>query len=162
MFELIVIAVIGIGLYRRRGQRWEWSRARLERAISDLRTDGERTVARTRRSLPQLLDQCLADVRSLVSDTLGVLEPRARKRLERKARSLASRARRHAPTTQPLQAASAGGGVVPGGASIASGAPAAQADPAYRGLQRRYLEGAISLQQYMKEARRLQDEDGSA
>jgi len=91
MLELVLLAVIGVGLYRKRGERWEWSRRRLERAFRGLSSGSDRFAERARRSVPQLLSQCSDDMRSLGADLVGALHPSAQRRIERRARSLTKR-----------------------------------------------------------------------
>lgn len=154
MAELIILLVVCVGLCRRNGRGWEWSRRRLRLALGTAAQGGEATVARVRRSLPGLFAQCLRDVRSLVDDTLGILDPKARSRIAAGTRTfLASeraRARRLTASSGRSRLATSG----PGGSGPAS--PLEPGPSAFARLQRRYLDGAISLEEYIAESRRLQ------
>lgn len=88
MLELVLLAVIGVGLYRKRGQRWEWSRHRLEQAFRGLSSGSDRVTVRARRAIPALVHQCSRDMRSLGSDFFGLLSPGTQRQLEHRARSL--------------------------------------------------------------------------
>ena len=154
MAELIILLVIGVGLCRRRGQPWEWSRARLDEALRSGAGRGERLAGRALRSLPGVLGQCVSDVRSLVDDMLGILDPKARTRIAKQTRSLLAGAPERA---RRLAGPAAGAPLVARGratASIAAGSGEAGA-AAFARLQRRYLDGAISLEEYVTESRRL-------
>lgn len=158
MAELIILLVIVVGLCRRRGQPWEWSRARLRRAAKAAGQRGEGVLGRTLGSLPGVLGQCIEDMRALLADLLGIIDPKARRRIARETRSLLANApgrARHlrAGARAPLMAS--------GPASAAAGAAQGDAGTAaFARLQRRYLEGAISLDEYMKESRRLDPSAG--
>ncbi|MCG8470021.1 MAG: hypothetical protein MJB57_17735 [Gemmatimonadetes bacterium] len=91
MLELVLLAVIGVGLYRKRGERWEWSRARLRRAFRGLSSESDRAARRARRSLPDLIGQCRRDLIGLGDDLLGLLRPTARREIETRGRALARR-----------------------------------------------------------------------
>lgn len=146
MFEIVLLAVIVVSLYRRRGERWEWNRARVGRAFSELSREGERALGRARQSGPGLVQQCVADVRSLGEDLLAVLHPSARRRIT-------DATRRVFAHRQRLRGS--GANVDLGPSPIAAVGGVAGADPAYARLQRRYLDGGISLNQYVEEADRL-------
>lgn len=152
MLEIVLLAVIVVGLYRRGGERWEWNRARLHRAFTDLGYEGERAVASVRRAGPGVITQCVADMRSLGQDMVAVLDPKTRRRLERGARRLAARSARHRSTAGEVGALTAGG-------PVSSGGSVAQADPAFARLQQRYLEGGISLDEYVAQAGQLRGEE---
>ncbi len=153
MLELVVLGVIGVGLYRRRGRRrWEWSRRSLRAALSDLYERGRRLLTRGRRSLPGFVETCRADVASLFRDLLRILHPSARDRIERGARTFFERGGSGVQTP-------AGGAVrgvaTAGGGVLAEGAAQHMDRRAYASLQRRYLEGRITLDEYVAEADRL-------
>ncbi len=158
MVELIVLFVICVGLCRRRGEPWEFSRARLADAVDRAWRLGEHLVGRVAGSLPFLLRQCAADVRSLLDDLTGVVHPRARRQLREGARSWIDRSapRSRGPTGSV--------GVLSGAAgALADGrlADPGRAVPArgYATLQRAYLDGAISIDEYVVEADRLRRDE---
>lgn len=159
LVEILVLAVIAIGLVRRRGEPWEFSRRRVAHAVDRISDAGGTAVGRARRTLPELLAVCSADVRSLLGDVAGVLQPRARRRIEDGARGLLARRRRRKARRAPRFDA------LPAGVAIPTDVPAeretvgGRAQRAYQNLQRRYLEGAISLDQYVDEAGRLRSDD---
>lgn len=138
MVELLLLLVIGVALYRRSGRKWEWSRRRLAAAVVGLAEQSVRIVRSARQRLPGVLGQCLQDVGSLGDDLKGLLPPSTRRRIEGHARTaLANRSRPRLPRTRsPL---AAGGGA-----------------QAFQTLQRRYLDGSITLDRYVQEAERLQ------
>lgn len=162
LVEILVLAVIAIGLIRRRGEHWEFSRQRVAHAVDRISDAGGTAVGRARRSLPELFAVCFADVRNLLEDVAGVLQPRARRRIEDGARGLLARKRRR-KTRRARQL-----DALPAGAAIPAALPAeretvsGRAQRAYQNLQRRYLEGAISLDQYVDEAGRLRSDDPAA
>lgn len=137
MAELIILLVVAVGLYRKRG-RWEWSRRSLAEAVGGVGERTDRLVARGRRDLPGILGQLSADLRSLGEDLLGLLHPSARRRIEHRARALMTRRASSATPTSPRLA--------PAQRAVAG---------AYEGLQQSYLNGSISLERYMQEAERL-------
>jgi len=144
MLEIVILTVIVVGLYRKRGERWEWSRTRLRRAFGSLADEGERMLEGTHRSFPQLLAQCIEDVRGLLADLTRMLDPSLRRRLQDRTRILlrASGTRRnHGLETVPANGA-------PTGRAAAPGSPVAR-------LQRRYLDGSISLEEYVEQAGRI-------
>ncbi len=155
MAELIILMVICVGLCGRRGTRWEWSRDRLVAALGSAAEGGERLLGRARRSLPGIVGQCLEDVHGLFDDMLGILDPGARSRIAKGTRSFLAdapgRARRLAG--RPV-AGSRLAGTGPTSAALAGGRGEASAS-AFACLQRRYLDGAISLEEYITESRRL-------
>ncbi|MDX1577369.1 MAG: hypothetical protein R3266_02750, partial [Gemmatimonadota bacterium] len=148
MFELIVLLVIGVGLYGRRDGRWEWSRERLRTTLHRLHDDGSRAIACARAALPGLLGRCREDVRDLVADGAAWLPPSARKRLERGADAALSRARRarsERAFRSPLGSFPAAGGLATGGAPLSAGSASGRGGdggPAWDRLQRRYLDGS--------------------
>lgn len=91
MLELVLLAVIGVGLYRKRGERWEWSRERLEQAFRGLTVGTDRIAVRARRSVPELLSQCTKDIRGLGTDLYALLNSNTRRQIERRASALAKR-----------------------------------------------------------------------
>lgn len=154
MAELIILLVIAVGLCRRRGQPWEWSRERLKTAAGHAADRGEGLLERAVRATPGVVGQCIADVRSLIRDMLGIIDPKARRRIARETRSLLSGAPERA---RRLTTPAAGSPLMAAGPSSAP-VTASSDDPgaaAFARLQRRYLEGAISLDEYMTESRRL-------
>jgi len=152
MAELIIVLVIVVGLCGRRGQRWEWSRTRLHETLHALSRRGEGLVGRAQRSLPGVVAQCIDDVRSLVGDVLGILDPGARSRIARETRSFLAAApgRPRRPATSAT-----GSGLAKARSTAASAGPGEVAPSAFARLQRRYLDGSISLEEYITESRRL-------
>ncbi len=146
MLEIVLLTVIVVGLYRKRGERWEWNRVRVGRAFGDLSDEGERVLQRAHRAGPGMLSQCIADVQSLGGDLVSVLHPSAQRRIQQGTRKLIARRQRLAAPPTDFGAVAAGSGVV-------------GADPEYARLQQRYLEGGISLDQYVEEANRLHVEE---
>jgi hypothetical protein len=174
MAELIILLIIGAGLWRGRGQRWESRRLRLRRVADVAARHRDTLLADGRRRAPGILAQCVEDVRSLFEDLTGVLHPAARTRIREGASSLLERGRRSAPRLStpgaglamagPTRAMAGSSGTMAGSPGVMAGPPGARvarpvADPrAARGLaqlQRRYLEGSISLEQYIQEAGEL-------
>lgn len=154
MAELVILLVICAGLCRRREERWEWSRARLAHAIDAMIDGARRLTARVRKALPGVVDQCVEDVGDLVGDVLGVVDPKARARIGRRARAfLAERSDGVRRPARPGR--SAAKEAAAGGRSGAASDLAERASAAYARLQRRYLEGAINLEEYVSEASRL-------
>lgn len=137
MFELALLAVIGVWLWRRQG----WGRADVERAASEVRRWGRHALGATHRTGPGLLAQCAADVRALMLDFARLLPSRARNRIQRGVRGGMS-----AVPSPPRQAAR--------NRIVAPAGPDAD-DPAIARLQRRYIEGRISLEEYVEAARAL-------
>ncbi|MFV1986846.1 MAG: hypothetical protein ACC682_06175 [Gemmatimonadota bacterium] len=142
MVGLILLMVVTVGLYRRGGRRFEWSRASLRRATAGISRKGERLVSAALRRLPAVSGQCLADMRGRVDDLLSLLHPNARKQIEERARGIMARAERGASIGQARSARLAAAGQ--------SGVRR------YRRLQQRYLEGSITLDRYVEEVQRLQ------
>jgi hypothetical protein len=135
MTGLTLLLIVAVGLYMRGGRHFDWSRASLRRAAERLSAGGERLVFRGLRALPPIAGQCIVDMRALVDDTLGLVDPKARKRIEQRARGVLARAERrglaaHAPGVRGVQR-----------------------------LQRSYLSGAITLERYVEEAERLRQPD---
>lgn len=139
MFELALLAVVVVWLSRRQG----WGRTDLERAAGRIGHWGRSALGGTRNTTgPDLLAQCAADVKALVLDLAGLLPSRARDRIEHRVR----RWRRHPdgePTRSPIPGA--GGGTLRPDAD----------DSAIARLQRRYIAGRISLDEYLEATRRL-------
>lgn len=152
MAELIILLVIAVGLCRRQGQPWEWSRARLRRAVETAAGRGEGVLGRGVRAAPGILGQCVEDVRSLIADMLGIIDPKARRRIARETRSFLSVAPRRA---RRLRKAAASPLMASGPASVARASSGESGAAAFARLQRRYLDGAISLDEYVTESRRL-------
>jgi len=142
MAGLILLVVVAVGLYRRGGRRFEWSRASLRGAAAGLSRSCERLVHAVLRRLPEVSGQCFADMRALVDDLLGLIDPNARKRIEERARGMMARAERGANIGQA------------GSARLAAAGQSGVRR--YRHLQDRYLEGSITLDRYVEEAQRLQ------
>lgn len=142
MAELFVLGVIAVGLYKRGGRRFEWSRRSLRQAAKGLLARGEGLFTRGLRQIPAIAGQCILDMRSLIDDTLGLIDPRARKRIEERARGVMSRAE-----VRTSVGPAGGSRVAAVGRSL---------DRRYQALQQRYLEGSITLERYMEEAQRLQ------
>lgn len=141
MAGLIILVVVAVGLYKRGGGRFEFSRRSLAAAASGAATSGERILGRGRRSLPSVLGQCITDMRDLVDDVLGLIDPKARRRIEERARAMMKRAeQRRGALGRP-------------GSRLAAAGPSRTG--AYEALQRSYLEGSISLEHYVEEAERL-------
>ena len=101
MLELVLLAVVGVGLYRKRGERWEWSRQRLEEAFRGLSSGSYRIAMRARRSVPELLGQCGEDMRGLGADLFGLLSPNAQSQIERRTRSLKERTAKRGKALSP-------------------------------------------------------------
>lgn len=141
MTELIVLAVIGVGLYRRGGRSFEWSRRSVRAAVADAAVAGRGWLGRALRASPAVAGQCLIDMRALFDDTLGLIDPKYRRRVQEHARNVMARAER----AQSLASGAAAGLVTAGQPGLAP----------YAALQKSYLEGAISLERYMEEAERL-------
>ncbi|MDH3735377.1 MAG: hypothetical protein OEU54_17735 [Gemmatimonadota bacterium] len=139
MAELIVLIVVAVGIYKRGGRRFEWSRRSLGAAAGDLPHDTERFVRRSGKSFPAILGQCVEDMRALIDDMLGLIDPKARHRIETRARKMMARTERMVAPAQGSRFATAGHG----GAG------------AYEALQKSYLEGSITLERYVEEAERL-------
>ena len=138
MFELAFLGLIGVWLCRRRG----WGRAELRRAVGGIRRVGRRALGVTSLSGPGLPAQCAADVKNLMEDLVRLLPSRARARLERRVRKSATRPRVGSsgpPTSDAVLAAPGSGGE----------------DGAVARLQRRYIDGRISLDEYVEAARTL-------
>ncbi len=135
MAGLIVLLVVAAGLYMRGGRHFNWSRASLRGATEGLSAIGERLVFRALRALPSIAGQCIVDIRTLGNDLLGLVDPKARKRIEEGARGVLARAERR---------------------GLAVGKPAALG---YQRLQQSYLTGAITLERYVEEAERLRQPD---
>ena len=139
MFELALLAVIVVWLSRRRG----WGRAELERAVGRIGHWGRSALGGTHRAAgPDLLAQCAADVKALAIDLTGLLPSKARDRIERRVRRWGVRP--DAQATQP-RIPGAGGGTLRPDAD----------DSAITRLQRRYIAGRISLDEYLEATRRL-------
>jgi hypothetical protein len=141
MAELIVLAVICVGLYNRGGRKFEWSRRSLSHAARAVTTSAGPTLSRGLRNVPAIVGQCIIDMRSLFDDTLGLLDPKARRRIEERARGVLARAEHRANLGNA------------GGPRLA--ATAQPASSHYQTLQQRYLEGSITLDRYVEEAQRL-------
>lgn len=153
MLETLLIGGIAVGLGRGADGRWSWTK---ERAEHRLRSAADRLAPwldRVRAALPGTLDRCLDDVRSLAVDLVGALDPKTRRVVRqrigpliepptRPAEPVAPRPDRHALEYGPRR----------------PDPRAAGATGALRALQDRYLEGAISLDQYRREVRRLRAE----
>lgn len=162
MFEAFLLVVILVGLARRRGEGWEWSRERAARALHGWMEKAGVLARRVSAALPGVWSCCRQDVRSLVEDLAAFAHPRLYRRIT---------ARRTAGLPAPA-------GVAPPVGSMASARPerglgakeklanalrgvagSASSDtsgtPAWRRLQRRYLDGRITLEQYVAEAERL-------
>ena len=140
MAELMILLIVAVGLYKR-GGRFEWSRRSLREATAGAAGTGERLLGRGRRSLPHLLGQCVTDVRDLVDDMLGLIDPKARRRIEQRARQMMKRAEQRRTA------------IGRGGSRLAAAGPSRPG--AYESLQRSYLDGSISLERYVEEAERL-------
>ena len=139
MFELALLAVIVVWLSRRRG----WGRAELERAVGRIGHWGRSALGGTHRATgPDLLAQCAADVKALAIDLTGLLPSRARDRIEHRVRRWGVRPDAQAP--QPRIPGTGGGTLRPDAD-----------DRATPRLQRRYVAGRISLDEYVEAARRL-------
>ena len=138
MLELALLAVIGVWLCRRRG----WGRAELERAVREVGRWGRSALGATHRTGPGLLAQCAADVRALMLDFARLLPSRARNRIARGVRGREGR-----PVPHPARS--------PARDRIAAPAGIEADDPAIARLQRRYIEGRISLEEYVEAARAL-------
>jgi hypothetical protein len=162
MFEAFLLFVLVVGLARRRGERWEWSRERAARALSGWMDQAGILVRRVRRALPDLWSCCRRDVRSLIEDIVAVAHPRLYHRMATPKPGLAA----PAGVTPPAGDLGAPGSERGPGARerlasvlrgvAAGGAPSeAPTTPAWRRLQRRYLDGRITLEQYVAEAERL-------
>ena len=138
MFELAFLGMIGVWLCRRRG----WGAADVRRAVGRMGRMGRRALGVTSLTGPGLLAQCAADVKNLVEDLVRLLPPRVRARLERRAPKPATRPRVgwNEPRVRDAPVATSGSGTE---------------DGAVARLQRRYIEGRISLEEYVEAARTL-------
>ena len=138
MFELAFLGLIGAWVCRRRG----WGPADLQRALGGIRRAGRRALGVTGLAGPGLPAQCAADVQNLVQDLVRLLPDRARARLERRAHKRATRPRvgSSGPRTRHAAIATSGSG---------------GEDGAVARLQRRYIDGRISLEEYVEAARAL-------
>ncbi len=136
MFELAFLGVIAVAFYRRLTRSRGWSRADLWRALTKLERRLRRGVVSGRQAGPGLMAQCAADLKNLGEDMLAVIGPEARARLRRSVRNRTSRPAR-------------------GRVHRGDGAISDASDPAFARLQRRYLDGRISLEEYVEVARRL-------
>jgi hypothetical protein len=161
MFEAFLLFVLLVGLARRHGERWEWNRERTARALGEWLDEAGSLVRSVRASLPELWSCCRQDVRSLVEDVIAVAHPRLYHRMAAPKPGLASAG----------GVTASAGGLVPSGSERGSGAreklasvlrgvagnapSEAPTTPAWRRLQRRYLDGRITLEQYVAEAERL-------
>lgn len=162
MFEAFLLFVLLVGLARRRGESWEWSRERAACALSGWMDQAGILVRRARAALPGVWSCCQRDVRNLVEDIVAVVHPRLYHRIATPraaglpvpagmvptAGALPPSAGERRPGTRE-KLASALRGVAGSAASEAVGTPA------WRRLQRRYLDGRITLEQYVAEAGRL-------
>ncbi len=136
MLELAFLGIIVLAFYRRLTRSRGWSRADLWRALTKLERRLRRGVVPGRQAGPGLMAQCAADLKSLGEDMFGVVSPEARARLRRSVRNRTSRPAR-------------------GRVHRSDGAMSDASDPAFARLQRRYLDGRISLEEYVEAARRL-------
>lgn len=153
MAELIILLVIVVGLCRRRGQPWEWSRERLRSAAETAAGRGEGLVGHAVHATPGVVGQCIEDMRGLIRDMLGIIDPKARRRIASETRSILAGAPERA---RRLGRAAGSQLMTSGPASATVAAGSGDAGPAaFARLQRRYLDGAISLDEYMTESRRL-------
>ena len=161
MFEFLVLLVICVGFCRRRGERWEWSRERLRSPLDALPEGTRSWLSRGRHGGHGLLRQTRADMASLVDDLLGLLHPKARQQLERRARTWIDGAR----DRREALGSSLGSSLVsnsrlavagPGDAGPGEAGRAAAIGEIER-LQRRYLEGRITLERYRAESDRLRE-----
>ncbi|WP_420462051.1 hypothetical protein [Candidatus Palauibacter sp.] len=140
MFEFALLGGIAVWLCRRRG----WGRVDMQRALGKLGRVGRSALATAHRAWPGLLAQCAADMKGLVEDTARFLPSGARTRLERRARKPSTRSNRgldRAPVRD-------------GDRAIATASPRPE-DRAVARLQRRYVDGRISLEEYAEAARAL-------
>jgi hypothetical protein len=162
MFEAFLLFVLLVGLAGKRGEGWEWSRERAARVLRGWVDQVGIVARRVRAALPGMWSCCRQDVRSLVEDIVAVAHPRLYHRIATQrsvglpapagvappAGSLAtSRSDRGPGAREKLASALRG---VAGSASAE-----AMGTHAWRRLQRRYLEGRITLEQYVAEAERL-------
>jgi len=72
--DFIVFLWIGVALHRRRRRSAEWIRRHLD-------------IDAALRRLPDIVGQCFADVASCKDDLMGLLSPKARRRIEHRARA---------------------------------------------------------------------------
>ena len=140
MFEFALLGGIAVWLCRRRG----WGRVDLQRALGKVGRGGRSALATAHRAWPGLLAQCAADMKGLVEDTARFLPWGARARLERRARRPSTRSNRGLDRPP----------VRDGGRAIATASRRPE-DRAVARLQRRYVDGRISLEEYAEAARAL-------
>lgn len=163
MFEAILLFVLLVGLARRRGERWEWSRERAGRAVRGWVDRVDRGARGFSAALPGLWSCCRQDVRSLADDIVAFAHPRLYHRMAaRRSVGLAApagvapRAASLVAPTPSERGAAAREKLASAFRGMAAGPPSeSPGTPAWRRLQRRYLDGRITLEQYVAEAERL-------
>lgn len=163
MFEAFLLFVLLVGLARKRGESWEWSRERAGRALRRCVDEAGTATRRVMAALPGVWSCCRQDVRGLVDDLVAFAHPRLYHRMS---------ARRSVGLAAPAGVTPSAGNLVPSSRSergpgarqklasalrgVASSTPSeAIGTPAWGRLQRRYLDGRITLEQYVTEAERL-------
>lgn len=159
MIEILVLLAIVLAFAHRPGEPWGRTTDRLGGWAAAAGNKLEAWLARARDQAPGVLGQCLGDLDDLRDDLLGALGPSLRGTVESRWPKLAE-GRRPGPagwgeqpvgpeTAEPLPPPTAG---------LAEGAAArlrASGAEALGRLQQRYVEGAISLDQYTSEVARL-------
>jgi hypothetical protein len=170
MLEFLLLFAILAGLTHRRGEPWEATGARAKRAVHRCADWIGIGLEKAKAALPSLTSCCLQDVRAFVQDMIEHAPPRTQHRIVSRLERLSllsapAAGPAVAPATGPAEALQVQRG--PGAREkLASALRGAGADagidgagtPAWRRLQRRYLDGRITLDQYVREAERLRGE----
>ncbi len=160
MIEILVLLAIVLAFAHRPGEPWGRTTDRLGGWAAAAGNMLEAWLARARDQAPGVLGQCLGDLDDLRDDLLGALGPSLRGTVESRWPKLAE-GRRPGPagrSEQPVEPETAEPSPLPPTAGLAEGAAArlrASGAEALGRLQQRYVEGAISLDQYTSEVARL-------
>ncbi len=160
MIEILVLLAIVLAFAHRPGEPWGRTTDRLGGWAAAAGNKLEAWLARARDQAPGVLGQCLGDLDDLRDDLLGALGPSLRGTVESRWPKLAE-GRRPGPagrSEQPVGPETAEPSPLPPTAGLAEGAAArlrASGAEALGRLQQRYVEGAISLDQYTSEVARL-------
>lgn len=160
MIEILVLLAIVLAFAHRPGEPWGRTTDRLGGWAAAAGNKLEAWLARARDQAPGVLGQCLGDLDDLRDDLLGALGPSLRGTVESRWPKLAE-GRRPDPAgrgAQPVRPETAEPSPLPPTTGLAEGAAArlrASGAEALGRLQQRYVEGAISLDQYTSEVARL-------